>query len=425
MGEIVTVTEIQGENCLVASEQGWGYARVSCIELLGPQENGDQAEGVMPAQAAASAQDALKKKYRSFDKSRYYWLCETINERNGFQGPLYYCGYYDERDQYAYGALVDADSGQVMFCTSYLTFAAPEQKELELLPEGEITVSLSSDTLAIGETVDITVQAWTLFQCRYTLYRNGEPVADTAGQHFSAAFRAKEAGNYTLQVTVTDEKKKSVSAECAFAVDGTLPPQDGPVRIYSQKDGWWADKTYRHSNLQKSGCAIFALAHALNRMGMTDGNTLPAELAAVYARCLVPEEGTNNTLLINSAARDFGFKTRGTLYEDAAQIVRLLQQGVLFSFSPARGHIAMIDGISPDGAMGHVVDSCPEATFTRIVGESLYYPKGTYSYRPAQSLGDLPGIRWFLDTGEYGGAEYWMPIQYLVKRGVRLIQPLN
>ena len=41
----------------------------------------------------------------------------------------------------------------------------------------------------------------------------------------------------------------------------------------------------------------------------------------------------------------------------------------------------------------------------------------------AMTLDDLPGARWYLETDEYGGLEYWLPTEYVVKRGVRLILP--
>ena len=47
------------------------------------------------------------------------------------------------------------------------------------------------------------------------------------------------------------------------------------------------------------------------------------------------------------------------------------------------------------------------------------------SFRAALSMDDLPGTRWYLDTDEYGGLEYWLPVSYAAKRGVRVIQPSN
>ena len=150
---------------------------------------------------------------------------------------------------------------------------------------------------------------------------------------------------------------------------------------------------------------------------------LPENLANKYQYCLIPEEGTNNTLLINTAARDFGFTTQGNLIEDKAKIAELIRGGALFSFGIARGHIAMVSGISEDGAMVRVVDSAPFATFERIKDASQYYEKRPGVYRAALTLDDMPDARWFFETDEYGGMEYWLPMDYVAKRGVRLIQP--
>ena len=74
--------------------------------------------------------------------------------------------------------------------------------------------------------------------------------------------------------------------------------------------------------------------------------------------------------------------------------------------------------------MMRVVDSAPSATFERIVNASLYYQTRSGMFRAALTLDDLPGARWFFETDEYGGLEYWLPTEYVVKRGVRLILPI-
>ena len=255
---------------------------------------------------------------------------------------------------------------------------------------------------------------------------NGKTVAESEiGDHFSAAYRPRQAGEYVITVTVTDKQGLTRKQEAVFTVDGSLPVKDGLSDVYSQKDGWWADKKYRHSNLGKSGCAIFALSHALQRMGHTEDEILPENLAVKYAYCLIPNEGTSNELLINTAAKDFGFTTRKTLYNEKKQIIQLLDEGAFFSFSIARGHIAMVCGKSEDGTMIRVVDSAPGATFERIVNCAPYYQTRSGAFRAALSLDDLPGARWYFETDEYGGLEYRLPLEYVAKRGVRLIQPVT
>lgn len=413
----VTVTVIEKDKCLVITAEGiCGYAPVSALALTGPEDTDEETGGVTRTEALTKAEAALRKKYKAFGKDKLYGVSAV---ENGF----YRCGFFNDQDQYLFGALVNAESGKVECVASYDGFAVLTH-EAELLPEGEIELKLSADTLAAGEVLDVAVNAWTLHQAQYSLYMNGIQIVDSkAGGHFKAAYRPRQAGSYRLYVTVTDEKGTYQTATADFTVDGSLAVQGGAQEIYSQKDGWWKDKKYRHSNLGKSGCAIFALSHALGRMGHGEEAALPENLAAKYAYCLIPEEGTNNTLLINTAARDFGFTTQGELIKEPEKIAALIRGGAYFSFSIARGHIAMVSGISDDGAMVRVVDSAPLATFERIKGASQYYEKRPGVFRAALTLDDMPEARWFFETDEYGGMEYWLPMEYVANRGVRLIQP--
>ena len=420
-GQAVIVTMVSKEWCLAVTEDACGYVPAGSVCLLGPTDTPDRAENMSPLEAGNIAYAALNKKYSKFAKEHLYCLTAVLGEESGFAVPAYYCGYYNEADQYLYGALVDTATGKALLTAHYDAFAAPP-RENALLPEGEVEVALSADSLAVGDVLDITVRAWTDHACQYALSLNGKSLfAPEAADHFSASFRPREAGEYLLTVTVTDESKRAVSKEVTFIVEGSDAPA-GPAAVYSQKDGWWKDKVYRHSNLGKSGCAIFALSHALQRLGFTGDETLPENLAVKYAVCLTPGEGTNNERLIGTAAKDYGFKTRKTLYTDAGQIASFLQSGAMFSFSVARGHIAMISGISEDGSMVRVVDSAPGATFERIVNASLYYQMNGGGFREALRLEQIPGARWYLDTEDYGGLEYWMQLSYAAKRGVRLIQ---
>ena len=415
-GTAVTVTLIEKDYCLALTEDACGWVPVSCIALDGPADTADAVGAITPMEAAAAAEKALTKQFKAFGTANLYCAVQP-------EGSAYRCGFFTGEDQYVYGALVDAEEGKTALMKDYTGFAVPP-KASAALPEGEADVALSAETLAVGDVLDITVAAWENCQTKYVLSLNGETVAESEpGDHFTAAYRPREAGDYLLAVTVSDPQGLTRTVEGAFTVDGSLPPQDGLSEVYSQKDGWWKDKKYRHSNLGKSGCAIFALSHALQRMGHTEDAVLPENLAVKYAYCLIPGEGTSNELLINTAAKDFGFTTRKTLYTEKKQILQLLEEGAYFSFSIARGHIAMVCGKSADGTMIRVVDSAPQATFERIVGAAPYYQTRSGAFRAALSLDDLPGARWYFETGEYGGLEYWLPVDYVAKRGVRLIQP--
>ena len=100
--------------------------------------------------------------------------------------------------------------------------------------------------------------------------------------------------------------------------------------------------------------------------------------------------------------------------------MRRLQAGELFSFSIARGHIALICGLSEDGTMVRVIDSAPTATYERIRGSALYYERGG-RWIAALTPGDIPGARWFFENDSYGGMTYWLELGYAAGRGVRII----
>ena len=204
-------------------------------------------------------------------------------------------------------------------------------------------------------------------------------------------------------------------------------PENGPEQsffhIYSQMDGTWRKKAYRKSTLEQSGCAIFALSHALQLLGHTEAESLPEQLAKTYAFCLV-DGGTLNSTLVGNAGKQFGFKTRFKLYTKKADIIKKFKQGAMFSFGIVQGHIAMIDRLSEDQTMCHIIDSAPTATFSRIQGGTpMRYDAASGQYVALSSPAEIPGLRYYIDTEGYDGAEYWLSLDYVAERGVRLIQP--
>ena len=82
----------------------------------------------------------------------------------------------------------------------------------------------------------------------------------------------------------------------------------------------------------------------------------------------------------------------------------------------------MAEALSEDGTKVRIVDSAPGATWERIKKASLYYQKEDGSFQAVQSLDELPGIRYYFETGEYGGMRYWLDLSYCAKRGMRLIR---
>ena len=422
-GETVTVTQLGETDCLVRAGEDWGLVPRTAIALLPVEDGGETAGAVKPMEALALASTALKKQFKSYLKENLYGVVALWAEGlSGIPGPLYQCDFLSGADQVRYTALVDAQRGEVPFTAVYEGFAEPPMDQTGLLPEGEVTLALSTEKLAVGDVLELSCEAWTRHAVAWSLRKDGGKYYEGEDStHFDAAFRPREAGAYTVTVTVRDEQKRKETVSRDFVV--TEAEGEQPLsRVYSQKDGWWRRKAYRDSTLDKSGCAIFTLSHALQRLGFDTEDVQPEKLAKKYALCLTPD-GTNNERLLRESSHKYGFTTQPGLIEDKEEIVRLLRAGCMFSFSIVRGHIALVESISEDGTMAHIVDSAPSATFERIVNGGLYYQTPSGGWRAVTRLDDLPGARWYLNTDMYGGLEYWMTLDYIAGRGVRLIQP--
>lgn len=299
----------------------------------------------------------------------------------------------------------------------------------------EAKLSFSPENPRVGDYVDVTVvpDREGAVGVRYQLstpagvvFEGGE--ADTTA-HFTASFRPREEAVYTLTAVIVYGKKDTESVSVTVPVSGTAPEQEGPDVVYSQKDGWWHDVVYNkkhHRSLEKAGCAVFALSHALQRLGLEGEEIQPDSLAAKYSSFYIEGRGTDNGGLLTRAGSDYGFLTQPDLIETDRGVATCLKRGDLLSFGIVLGHIAMADGISEDGTKVHVVDSAPGATYERkdrfkIKGH-IYYQEEDGSFTEAETADQLPGIRWFFETGEYGGMAYWMDLHYCAHKGMRLIR---
>ena len=226
-----------------------------------------------------------------------------------------------------------------------------------LAASAEPAVTFVPENPRMGDYVDVTVTPGRdgATGVTYTLRVDGEPVF-TEGKpvkQFTASFRPRQEGHYTLEVTVSYGKSDKESVTVDIPVSGQAPAQMGPDVVYSQRDGWWKDKIYNkkhHRSLQKAGCAIFTLSHALQRIGVDPELCQPETLATAYARFYVEERGTNNEGLILAAGKDFD----------------CLRRGDLLSVGHVLGHIALLNGVSEDGKYVHVVDSALSATYERL-----------------------------------------------------------
>ena len=300
----------------------------------------------------------------------------------------------------------------------------------------EVKITYTPENPRVGDYVDVTVApdrenyqeiAWELLydEEKSITYRPVNNSKETK-LRTTASFRPRKECTCTLRITVSYGKKDKETAEVTIPVSGFAPAQEGPDVIYSQKDGWWYKKWYSKSNgrdLQKSACAIFTLSHALQRMGITDESVQPEVLGKTYSYFYRPGEGTNNSGLIAKAAEVYDFVTQQDLQHSVKEITASLKQGDLLTFSIVDGHIALGDALSEDGTKVHIVDSAPGATFDRIRTKgNIFYRNADGTFTQTDNPDEIPGSRWFFETHEYGGMEYWMSIDYCALRGMRMIR---
>ena len=298
----------------------------------------------------------------------------------------------------------------------------------------EVGITFSPEEPRVGDYVDVTVTPGRdgALGVRYTLTTSEGTVCKEkdATEHYTASFRPRAETEYTLTATVVYGKKDEESASVTIPVSGTAPAQEGADVVYSQKDGWWHSVIYRPKKpietLEKGGCAIFSLSHILQRLGFSGEDTLPENLCVKNSKFYIPNRGTDNPGLITQASKDYSFTTQEDLIETERGIVDCLKRGDLLTFMIVTGHIAMADGISDDGRYVHVVDSATGATFERKdrwkTKGHIFWQEDDGSFTEAASAGQLPGIRWFFETEEYGGMAYWMDLHYCAHQGMRLVR---
>ena len=300
----------------------------------------------------------------------------------------------------------------------------------------EMKITCTPENPRVGDYVDVTVvpDRDGYQEITWELLYDGEksitykPVNNSKETklRLNASFRPRKECTCTLRVTAVYSRKDKEISEITIPVSGFAPGQEGPEVIYSQKDGWWYKKWYSKANgrdLQKSACAIFTLSHALQRMGYTDESVLPEALGKTYSYFYRPGEGTNNSGLIAKAAEVYDFTTQKDLMRSVKEITASLKQGDLLTFSIVDGHIALGDALSEDGTKVHIVDSAPGATFERIRKKgSIFFRNADGTFTQTDNPDEIPGSRWFFETHEYGGMEYWMSIDYCALRGMRMIR---
>ena len=319
---------------------------------------------------------------------------------------------------------------RMLFCAAVLTAALLCASAASAEPK----LAFSPENPKMGEYVDVTVtpDREGALGVRYELSTPGGVVCKNteASTHYTASFRPREEAVYTLTAVIVYGKKDTESVSVTIPVSGAAPVQEGADIVYSQKDGWWHKVMYRTKKpietVEKGGCAIFSLSHILQRLGFSGSEILPDKLASTYSRFYIPGRGTDNGGLIKQTSEEYGFVTQEDLIESEREIVACLRRGDLLTFMVVTGHIAMADGISEDGTKVHVVDSATGATFERKdrwkTKGHIFRQEADGSFIEAESADQLPGIRWFFETGEYGGMAYWMDLPYCAHQGMRLVR---
>lgn len=286
-----------------------------------------------------------------------------------------------------------------------------------------ITIRIEPENIHTGDNVHITVNTEKGVTCRFAVYEGKNVIEGKENKHFDTYYRPRKEGLHCVEVSVKDETGKDTATEIFFTVDEQTEEkqqQDGFI-LYSQKDGWWLDKKYSSSNLDVSGCAIFTLAHALQCLNYDGDKIRPENLAKKYAFCLV-DGGTLNQTLIGRTARDFGYKTQEDLYKNPNTIKEKLNDGAVFTFAIVKGHIALAAGWDETAGKVMIIDSAPSCTLERIQNGTMYYKTEDGQYQPISDLSEVPGTQYYFESDQFGGLIYYLDLDYVAKRGVRLIQ---
>ena len=190
-------------------------------------------------------------------------------------------------------------------------------------------VTFTPEHPRVGDYVDVVVtpDREDPKDVAYALYYGEEQdriFSGKATQHFTASFRPRKEGSYTLRVTVTYESKEQQVIDVKIPVSGEEPPQESPDVVYSQKDGWWKSKKYADTELQTAGCAIFTISSALQRMGYTGEDIMPEKLARTY---VFYKDGTWNEGLVNKCGEVYDYLTQKELIRSSKEIAACLRRG--------------------------------------------------------------------------------------------------
>ena len=294
---------------------------------------------------------------------------------------------------------------------------------------GDISVSFTPENPRVGEYVDVTIttDADRVKGVRYVLSMDGKKIGQNKKneKHLITAFRPRKEGVYTLEITVTEGGNRTESASVSIPVSGTAPVQRGEDVLYSQMDGWWQNEvystTYTHT-LETSGCALFTLSHALQRMGFDSDEVLPDQLAVRFGEYFTEGVGARTEAVITKAGLYFGYQTVHRLVTAEDEIISFLQRGDCFCLGIVPRHVCLVDGVDEESQKLHIVDSYPEMTLGKLGRIPAYIRGGDGTWQTIRSADEIPGIRWFFETAHFGGGGYWLDLDDCAARGLRLIR---
>ena len=293
----------------------------------------------------------------------------------------------------------------------------------------ETSVSFSPAAPRVGDYVDVTVitNGEDFKGIRYSLSRDGESLFSgrKTEDRLTASFRPRREGIYTLEVTVLLRGNRTETASVTIPVSGSAPVQCGKDIVYSQMDGWWHNTYYSKEykrTLESSGCAVFTVSHALQRLGIVGDAVLPDMLAYVYHKCYIEGVGTGTEALVTQTGLDFGFDTAHDPVRKEDEIVSFLSRGDLFCLGIVNRHVVLADGIDPESRKVHIVDSAPGITFSKLKAVPVYIRDSAGTWQAIRSADEIPDIRWFFETSQFGGSGYWLDLKDCAARGMRLIR---
>jgi hypothetical protein len=132
-----------------------------------------------------------------------------------------------------------------------------------------------------------------------------------------------------------------------------------------------------------------------------------------------------NSTLIGRAGKNFGFKTQQELIKSKNAILNKFGEGAVFSFAIVKGHIALAAAADEKEEMVLIYDSAPSVTLERLQRGKMYLRDENGSYQEIKDLSLVPESKYYFVTDSFNGMCYYMDLDYVAKRGVRLIQPAD